>query len=180
MFRFNRRCVVLLLPFSMLCLTAQAQSATRMMKRKMVIAESAKKKQSARPAPQSKGKVTPKEGASSSWRTRQAERKPVEDKVYTIVEVQPTFRGNVSAWISEHLRYPAVAQENGIQGRVVVKFVVDKDGNINQAQVIRGVDPALDREALRLVNSMPKWNPGMNHGEPVSVWFTLPITFCFQ
>lgn len=122
----------------------------------------------------------PKEGASSSRRPRRAERSPVEDKVYTVVEVQPTFRGNLSAWISDNLRYPAVAQENDIQGRVVVKFIVDKDGNINQAQIVRGVDPALDNEAIRLVSSMPKWNPGTNRGEPVSVWFTLPINFCFQ
>ena len=86
----------------------------------------------------------------------------------------------MNAWLSSHLQYPAVAAENGIQGRVIVKFVVDRDGSVSQAQVVRGVDPSLDREALRVVNSMPKWNPGMNNGEYVNVWFTIPITFGLQ
>lgn len=102
------------------------------------------------------------------------------DKIYTIAEQMPSFKGNVNAWLSSHLQYPAVAAENGIQGRVIVKFVVESDGNLSQAQVVRGVDPSLDREALRVVNSMPTWNPGMNHGKPANVWFTLPITFKLQ
>ena len=102
------------------------------------------------------------------------------DKIYTIAEQMPSFKGNVNAWLSSHLQYPAVAAENGIQGRVIVKFVVESDGNLSQAQVVRGVDPSLDREALRVVNSMPAWNPGMNHGKPANVWFTLPITFKLQ
>ena len=92
----------------------------------------------------------------------------------------PSFKGNVNAWLSSHLQYPAVAAENGIQGRVIVKFVVESDGSVSQAQVVRGVDPSLDREALRVVNSMPIWNPGMNHGKPANVWFTLPIGFKLQ
>ena len=102
------------------------------------------------------------------------------NKIYTVAEVMPSFRGHVNAWLCEHLQYPAVAAENGIQGRVIVKFVVDSDGNVSQAQVVRGVAPSLDREALRVVNSMPTWNPGMNHGKPANVWFTLPITFKIQ
>ena len=102
------------------------------------------------------------------------------DKIYTIAEQMPSFKGNVNAWLSSHLQYPAVAAENGIQGRVIVKFVVGREGNVSQAQVVRGVDPSLDREALRVVNCMPIWNPGMNHGKPANVWFTLPITFKLQ
>ncbi len=104
----------------------------------------------------------------------------VENKILTIAEQMPSFKGNVNAWLSSHLSYPAVAAENGIQGKVIVKFVVGKDGSVSQAQVVRGVDPSLDREAIRAVNSMPKWNPGMNNGQPASVWFTLPVTFKLQ
>ncbi len=104
----------------------------------------------------------------------------VENKILTIAEQMPSFKGNVNAWLSSHLSYPAVAAENGIQGKVIVKFVVGKDGSVSQAQVVRGVDPSLDKEAIRAVNSMPKWNPGMNNGQPASVWFTLPVTFKLQ
>ena len=106
--------------------------------------------------------------------------KEVENKIFTVAEQMPSFKGNVNAWLSSHLQYPAVAAENGIQGRVIVKFVVGRDGGVSQAQVVRGVDPSLDREALRVVNSMPKWNPGMNNGQAANVWFTLPITFKLQ
>lgn len=98
----------------------------------------------------------------------------------TIAEQMPSFKGNVNQWLAQNLQYPAVAAESGIQGRVVVKFVVGKDGSVSQAQVVRGVDPSLDREALRVVNMMPKWNPGMNNGQPANVWFTLPVTFKLQ
>lgn len=104
----------------------------------------------------------------------------VENKILTIAEQMPSFKGNVNAWLSSHLSYPAVAAENGIQGKVIVKFVVGKDGSVSQAQVVRGVDPSLDKEAIRAVNSMPRWNPGMNNGQPASVWFTLPVTFKLQ
>ncbi|MBF1577843.1 MAG: energy transducer TonB, partial [Prevotella sp.] len=103
----------------------------------------------------------------------------VENKVFTVAEVMPSFP-NVNAWLASHIQYPAVAAENGVQGRVIVKFVVGRDGSVSQAQIVRGVDQALDREALRVVNSMPKWSPGMNNGQPANVWFTLPITFKLQ
>lgn len=106
--------------------------------------------------------------------------KEVENKVLIIAEQMPSFKGNVNQWLAQNLQYPAVAAESGIQGRVVVKFVVGKDGSVSQAQVVRGVDPSLDREALRVVNMMPKWNPGMNNGQPANVWFTLPVTFKLQ
>ncbi len=110
----------------------------------------------------------------------EAPKAEVENKIFTVAEQMPTFKGNVNQWLSSHIQYPAVAAENGIQGRVIVKFVVGRDGSVSQAQIARGVDPALDREALRVVNSMPRWNPGMNNGQPANVWFTLPITFKLQ
>ena len=102
------------------------------------------------------------------------------DKIYTIAEQMPSFKGNVNAWLSSHIQYPAVAAENGVQGRVIVKFVVTAEGYVRQAQVVRGVDSSLYREAVRVVNSMPAWNPGMNNGKYVNVWFSLPLTFKLQ
>ncbi len=104
----------------------------------------------------------------------------VESKPLTIAEKMPSFKGNVNAWLKDNLVYPAAAAENNVQGKVIVRFVVGKDGSVSQASVIRGVDPSLDREALRVVNKMPKWNPGMNNGQAAAVWFTLPITFRLQ
>lgn len=104
----------------------------------------------------------------------------VESKPLTIAEKMPSFKGNVNQWLSQHIVYPAAAAENNVQGKVIVRFVVGKDGSVSQASVVRSVDPALDREALRAVNSMPKWNPGMNNGQPAAVWFTLPVTFRLQ
>ena len=128
--------------------------------------------------------ATPAEVAPPPPPVKKEEPKPevkeVENKIFTVAEQMPSFKGNVNSWLSSHLQYPAVAAENGIQGRVIVKFVVGKDGSVSQAQVVRGVDPALDREALRVVNSMPRWNPGMNNGQPANVWFTLPINFKLQ
>ena len=107
----------------------------------------------------------------------EAPKEDIEKNIFTFAEQQPTFKGNVQAWLTSHLNYPASAVENNIQGKVIVKFVVGRDGSVSRAEVLRGVDPALDREALRVVNSMPKWNPGMNNGQPANVWFQLPITF---
>ena len=104
----------------------------------------------------------------------------VESKPLTIAEKMPSFKGNVNAWLAQHINYPAAAAENNVQGKVIVRFVVGKDGSVSQASVVRSVDPALDREALRAVNAMPKWNPGMNNGQPAAVWFTLPVTFKLQ
>ncbi|MBQ7420632.1 MAG: energy transducer TonB [Prevotella sp.] len=104
----------------------------------------------------------------------------VENKVFDIAEQMPSFKGNVNQWLSQNLTYPAVAAENGIEGRVIVNFVVEKDGSISNVQVVRSVDPALDREAVSVVKRMPKWNPGMNNGQPARVKFTLPVTFKLQ
>lgn len=112
-----------------------------------------------------------------------AETKPVEEeKVYNIamVEQKPEFVGGEAAmykWLSDHINYPAAAAEEGVSGRVVVEFEVSKTGSIEKVRVIRGRHPALDKEALRVVKSMPKWNPGRNNGQPVKVTYTLPVTF---
>ena len=103
-----------------------------------------------------------------------------ENKVYDVVEQQPTFNGNINQWLASNLKSPPVAAENGIEGRVIVQFVVGKDGSIHSAQVVRGVDASLDKEALRVVNSMPKCVPGKQNGQSVNCKFTLPVVFRLQ
>lgn len=98
-------------------------------------------------------------------------------KIYDLVEQMPSFKGNISQWLSSNLTYPEAAAANGIQGRVIVQFVVEKDGSIGNVQVVSSVSPALDHEAVDVVKRMPLWNPGMQDGSPVRVKFTLPITF---
>ena len=111
----------------------------------------------------------------------QPEPKPAEDKIFDVVEQQPTFKeGDVRAWLARNMQYPPVAAENGIQGRVVVGFVVERDGSISHVQVLRGVDPSLDKEAVRVVKAMPKWNPGMQNGSPVRVKYNVPVQFKLQ
>lgn len=110
---------------------------------------------------------------------------PEPEKVYTMamVEQKPSFPGGDAAmykWLGEHINYPAQASEEGVQGRVVVQFDVDKTGQIVNVTIARGRHPALDKEAMRLVKSMPKWQPGRNNGQPVKVTYTLPVTFKLQ
>ena len=103
--------------------------------------------------------------------------------VFFIVEEMPEFPGGQLAlrkFIAQAVKYPVIAQENGIQGKVFVNFVVGKDGSITGAKIARGVDPSLDKEALRVVNSLPKWKPGKQGGKPVRVSYTVPINFQLQ
>ena len=105
---------------------------------------------------------------------------PKKEEIFTAVEQPPQFPGGEAAllkYIADHIRYPAAAQENGIQGRVVVQFVVTKDGSIGQVKVVRGKDPDLDKEAKRVVRTLPRFVPGKMNGNNVSVWYTLPINF---
>lgn len=104
----------------------------------------------------------------------------VEKKIFDVVEMQPSFPGNLMEYLSNHIQYPAVAQENNIQGRVVIQFVVETDGSITAVKVVRGVDPSLDKEAVRVVKGMPHWIPGKQNGQPVRVRFTLPVQFRLQ
>lgn len=106
--------------------------------------------------------------------------KTIYTKVYDVVEQMPSFPGGDAAlmqYLGSHVKYPAEAEENGITGRVVVSFVVERDGSISTAKVVKSVDPQLDREALRVILSMPKWKPGKQNGDPVRVKYTLPINF---
>ncbi len=107
-----------------------------------------------------------------------------EEEIFVIVEDMPGFGGGDSnkfrEYIAKNLKYPDIAAENGIQGRVFVAFVVEPDGRVSNVRVVRGVDPALDKEAVRVVQSSPKWKPGMQRGKPVRVSFTFPIIFVLQ
>ncbi|MBN1986116.1 MAG: energy transducer TonB [Prolixibacteraceae bacterium] len=113
----------------------------------------------------------------------QEEEEEEEAQVFFIVEDMPEFPGGELAlrkYIANAIKYPVIAQENGIQGKVYVTFVVDKDGGISDARIARGVDPSLDKEALRVVNTLPKWKPGKQRGKPVRVSYTVPINFVLQ
>ncbi len=106
-----------------------------------------------------------------------------ENKVFDVVEQMPSFPGGTAAlmkYLSENMRYPAVAEENGIQGRVTVQFVVEKDGSVTDVRTMKSVDPALDREAERVVKSMPKWIPGKQNGSAVRVKYFVPVVFRLQ
>ena len=106
-----------------------------------------------------------------------------KDEIFKAVEQMPQFPGGEGAlmsYISSHIRYPAAAQENGVQGRVVVQFVVTKTGSIGEVKVVRSKDPDLDREAVRVVKTLPKFIPGKMNGQAVSVWYTLPVNFKLQ
>ena len=104
----------------------------------------------------------------------------VDTNVYENADVMPSYPGGSNGlmqYIAKNLKYPLVCEENGIQGRVVVSFVVEKDGSVADVNVTKSVNPALDKEAKRLVNSMPKWSPGKIDGKPVRVKYSIPITF---
>ena len=107
-----------------------------------------------------------------------------EEVVFVIVESMPEFPGGQQAlfkYLSENVKYPVIAQENGIQGRVICQFVVNKDGSIVDVEVVRsGGDPSLDKEAVRVIKSMPKWKPGKQRGKPVRVKYTVPVNFKLQ
>lgn len=108
-----------------------------------------------------------------------------EEEVFYIVEDMPTFNGGDPAtefrkYIGENLRYPDIAAENGISGRVIVQFAVNRTGQVVDAVVVRSIDPALDKEAIRVVMSSPKWTPGKQRGKAVKVLFTFPINFVLQ
>ncbi len=107
----------------------------------------------------------------------------VTEEIFVVVEEQPEFPGGNAAmmkFLSDNIKYPVIAQENGIQGRVITNFVVERDGSITDVQVVRGVDPSLDKEAIRVIQSMPKWKAGRQRGSAVRVRFTLPVVFRLQ
>ena len=102
------------------------------------------------------------------------------NKVFDVVEEMPEFvDGHIALfeYISNNIKYPVVAEENGVQGRVIVSFIVECDGSVTNAKIVKSVDPSLDKEALRVVNSMPRWTPGRQNGKPVRVNYIIPVTF---
>ncbi|MCQ2347068.1 MAG: energy transducer TonB [Paludibacteraceae bacterium] len=107
-----------------------------------------------------------------------------EEVVFVVVETMPEFPGGQQAlfkYLSDNVKYPVIAQENGIQGRVICQFVVNKDGAIVDVEVVRsGGDPSLDKEAVRVIKSMPKWKPGKQRGKAVRVKYTVPVNFKLQ
>ena len=109
--------------------------------------------------------------------------KEEENKVFEVVEQMPSFPGGMAAlmaYLQKSIKYPPVAEENGIQGRVVCTFVVERDGSVTDVRVAKSVDPSLDKEAVRVVSAMPKWIPGKQNGQSVRVKYTLPVTFRLQ
>lgn len=110
-------------------------------------------------------------------------KKVVEEEAIPVqlVEEKPSFMGGdanyFSKWVNENLVYPEIAKENGVQGRVTLQFTIRKDGTITNVKVLRGVEPSLDKEAVRVVLMSPKWKPGMQDDRPVSVTYTFPVIF---
>ena len=113
----------------------------------------------------------------------QPKHEEITEEIFVVVEEQPEYPGgNVAMmkFLGDNISYPVIAQENGIQGRVICNFVVERDGSITDVQVVRGVDPSLDREAVRVIEQMPRWKPGKQRGSAVRVRFTLPVVFRLQ
>ena len=106
-----------------------------------------------------------------------------EQQIFQVVEEMPEFPGGMGEcmkFLAKNIKYPTISQENGVQGRVIVQFVVNRDGSIVDPVVVRGVDPYLDKEALRVISTMPKWKPGKQRGKAVRVKYTVPVMFRLQ
>ena len=106
-----------------------------------------------------------------------------EQQIFQVVEEMPEFPGGMGEcmkFLGKNIKYPTISQENGVQGRVIVQFVVNRDGSIVDPVVVRGVDPYLDKEALRVISTMPKWKPGKQRGKAVRVKYTVPVMFRLQ
>lgn len=106
-----------------------------------------------------------------------------DGEIFMIVEEMPEFpggEGELQKYLASSVRYPVIAQENGIQGRVYIQFVINQRGEVTNVAILRGVDPSLDREAVRVVEAMPKWKPGKQRNRPVRVSYTVPINFVLQ
>ena len=109
--------------------------------------------------------------------------KEVKEEIFKSVEQMPQFPGGDAAlmkYLSSHINYPPMAAENNVQGKVILQFVVEKDGRVGEVKVARSVDKDLDKEAIRVVKSLPKFTPGRQNGQAVRVWYTLPVTFKLQ
>ena len=123
------------------------------------------------------------ENADSKAAATPREAQVDENGVYMVCDQMPMYPGGMQElmkFLQKNIQYPQDAEEKGIQGRVIVQFVVEKDGSIKDIKVVRGIDPSLDKEALRVINAMPKWEPGKHKGEAVSVKYTVPVNFKVQ
>ena len=110
----------------------------------------------------------------------EVEPEPEEEEIFMVVEDAPEFPGGTQAlldYLRKNIKYPQICRENNIQGRVLVSFVVNKDGAIVDPQVVKSVNPSLDKEALRVISGMPNWKPGSQRGKPVRVKYTVPVNF---
>jgi protein TonB len=114
----------------------------------------------------------------------QKEELPKEDKALVTAEQMPLFNGGNSGtfrdWIQKNLKYPEIASENGISGNVLISFAVNSKGEVCDVKVLRGIDPSLDKEAVRIISSSPKWTPGKQGGKNVKVIFNFPVRFVLQ
>lgn len=129
-------------------------------------------------AQQSFGQFVNPEGNNSESANQNKDESEV---TFRVLDVKPSFKGGdaneFSRWVSLHMKYPEFCKENGVQGKVVTSFVINEDGRVVDVKVLKGVDPALDREAVRVVSSSPKWKPGKIDGKPVRVVYTFPVIF---
>ena len=110
----------------------------------------------------------------------EVEPEPEQEEIFMVVEDQPEFPGGTAAlleYLRKNIKYPAICRENNIQGRVLVTFIVNKDGAIVEPEVVKSVNPSLDKEALRVISTMPNWKPGSQRGKPVRVKYTVPVNF---
>ena len=123
------------------------------------------------------GSINGIEGIEDQYSTGTGDEEFDETIPFLNPELMPKFNGDLNKWLRKNLNYPERARESGVQGKIFIEFIVEKDGSITAAKVLRSVHPDLDREALRVVNSMPKWKPGMQRDKTVRVKFTIPITF---
>ena len=115
--------------------------------------------------------------------TKSKKSEQIQEKVYDKVDQMPEFPGGETElvnFIAKSVQYPAESKKKGIQGKVIVNFIIGKDGSVLSARITRAVDPLIDAEALRVINSMPKWTPGMEKGKDVAVQYTLPINFTLK
>ena len=119
--------------------------------------------------------ITPKTGTSNGPITAPKKSEPL---VY--VQQMPQFVGDMTAYINGHLEYPVAARESNIEGKVLIRFVVNEDGSVSDATIMQGIGGGCDQEAQKMVNGMPKWKPGKQNGTPVKVFFTLPVKFVLQ
>jgi protein TonB len=135
-------------------------------------------------ADQAQTEVTNKDVVESVQQvTEEVQEAEKEPEPFVVVEEMPTFPGGDAAllkYINEHAQYPEVAKENNIQGRVIIRFCVTSKGGVSQVSVLKGVDPELDKEAIRVVNTLPPFKPGKQGGKPVPVWYMVPITFTLK